>query len=75
MYLCAGKLRQTFSAFASFGTGQANAMDSFRFAKLCKDSGLVAAVAPAGTEQEGQGLSACQVDIIFAQAKPKDARR
>jgi hypothetical protein len=40
-------------------------MDGRGFAKLCRDAGLI----------DGERLSTTQVDLIFAKAKAKGARR
>ncbi|GAB4819733.1 hypothetical protein N2152v2_006779 [Parachlorella kessleri] len=65
------KLRAMVSAFARFGnSGYANSLDSFRFSKLCKESGLATALGEAGS-----GLASNQVDLVFTKAKPRDGRR
>ncbi len=62
-----------FGAFASFGTGGRGAappppmyaeLDSKQFAKLCRDAGLVSGSA-----------GAVAVDLCFAKARPRGARR
>ena len=59
------------SAFASFGnSGHSDSLDSFRFSKLCKESGLVTAVGEASP-----GLTSNQVDLVFTKAKAREGRR
>ncbi|GAB4814005.1 hypothetical protein N2152v2_001051 [Parachlorella kessleri] len=70
------ELRQVFRAFATFGQGSCAAspaaaspsvkveMDSVRFAKLCRESGLL-----------GGKLSTTAVDLCFTKVKSKGARK
>ena len=56
-----------FESFASFGEtskGAAAMLDGTRFAKLCRDCGLL-----------DRSVTATQVDLIFAKSKPHGARK
>lgn len=58
-------LKNKFTTFAQYGTRQLVAeIDGAKFSKLCKDCGLI-----------GAGLSATDVDIIFAKVKDKTQRK
>ncbi|KAI9199861.1 p25-alpha-domain-containing protein [Polychytrium aggregatum] len=72
-------LRSTYETFCSFGSSRnlsgisaasmdlvtGPTMDGAKFAKFCRDSGLV----------EGKAITSTDVDIIFNKAKAKGARR
>jgi len=55
------RLERLFVSFCTFGVGKDSValMDGTKFAKFCKDMGLV-----------GKKLTSTDVDIIFAQSKP-----
>ena len=55
------RLERLFGSFCCFGVGKdaPALMDGTKFAKFCKDMGLV-----------GKNLTTTDVDIIFAQSKP-----
>ena len=57
----ADRLERIFVGFCTFGVGKdaVALMDGAKFAKFCKDMGLV-----------GKNLTVTDVDIIFAQSKP-----
>jgi hypothetical protein len=63
-----GHLREAFAQFARLGMRPGSQgpvdLDSFRFSKLCKDSGLVRGA-----------LNPQYVDIVFSRAKAHDSRR
>lgn len=65
------RVRHTFAVFAAFGSPKKGAspensptLDCSRFAKLCRDSGLL-----------GGGMTAQHVDVVYTSAKPREARR
>ncbi|KAK9838481.1 hypothetical protein WJX81_002091 [Elliptochloris bilobata] len=61
-----GELKKVFCSFASFGGRQhVEEMDGGRFEKLCRDCGLV----------DRKAVTSTEVDLAFARAKAKGARR
>ncbi|PRW56603.1 p25-alpha domain-containing [Chlorella sorokiniana] len=61
-------LERVFAAYATYGAREAAVveLDSFRCAKLCREAGLLA---------PGGGLTAQELDVLFAKAKDRAARK
>lgn len=66
-----GDLPSIFHAYAAFGGGHGDELDSAKFAKLCREAGIVTSgKAPAGTA----AITPASVDMAFTKVKEKAKR-